>query len=142
MKKTVSKFLLFLALGMGVQTSILQSSSDAFILVYSASWHRRPLFFTPGGAVACLIFLPFCLFDQKSGPNSTSAQDLLDNGYTQAQVDNIVSDQNAVMTKLNDVGASVNLSKSDTVESIKRGLASVNLSVSDDYAQFLLDSQK
>jgi len=44
----------------------------------------------------CVALLPLCVLDEKTEAYSWSKQDLIDNGYSEARVEAIVSGQNAL----------------------------------------------
>lgn len=74
--------------------SFTPARSQAMILVNP---YNSLILVVPAGTLFCLIVLPFCILDQKAQVSHVSEQDLLNNGYTQDQVRNIVTGQTAVL---------------------------------------------
>lgn len=74
----------------------------------------------------CAVLLPFCFLDQKAdAAPSFARQDLIANGYTQDEANQIVADNNALMAELSKRGQKIQLSKEDTKESVEEGIRGV-----------------
>lgn len=94
-----------------------------------------------GSALICVIFLPFCLLDQKvPGAAGTTAADLAANGYTSAQIQTILADQSALTSRLSAQRLQLKVGPTDTRESLLSQIRSVYPRVSDTYLEFAADA--
>lgn len=92
----------------------------------------------------CAVLFPVCALDGKTPIHNSDqlASDLKNNGYTDSEINVIVSDHQMVSAKLNERGQVLIVGKLDTIESIRAEIHSLAPEASDAYAQYLLDSSK
>lgn len=67
---------------------------------YPHHYHHRYYGPAPLLVFTCIVFLPICLLNEKSGDASITPQDLLDNGYEQVTIDQIQKGQDAWISYL------------------------------------------
>jgi hypothetical protein len=138
MKKLVMSFTA-LSLFIFSAQAIAPREAKAVLLVEWAA-DNHPVLSLPE-VVLCVIALPICLLDEKSTPPTAySSQDLLDNGYTPAQVTAIETDQTEVMSELQARDLSMEIEKSDDYSSIATTLRGIDPKVSKDYIDFVADT--
>ena len=90
----------------------------------------------------CVLVLPICTLDEKApqGPMNSSAV-LLANGYSPEEAQVIVRDQKYVFQALASKKLSLKMSKTDTVESLRKDLETVAPGVSNSYLNFLIQNR-
>lgn len=88
------------------------------------------------------FFLFFLVLDEKSDAQglSITKQELLDNGYTELEVEQINADQAKLLEKLSSQNISLKLDKKETRESLRRDLLSIESSLSDLYINTIADA--
>ncbi len=129
-------------MNLGIQ-SAFQANSHALILVAGAMGEQNPWSdaFSPDNALLCFLTLPLCLLDEKAGTGALRPKDLADNGYSPVTIANITNDQKKIAVALLNQNQKVVLEASDTVDSVYKKLNTIDSSVSEDYAAFLIDYQ-
>jgi hypothetical protein len=143
MKKSAS-FLLLLSLAFGL-TSLPAKSASAMIIVEPITI----IAFDPGltgpaqalgDAAVCILLLPFCILDEKSsGTAGMSKDDLLNNGYSASDADQIAAETRALTAALAAKNEKLTVAKTDTASSVASDIRSVMPSASPLFTQFYTD---
>ena len=137
MKKSILS-LTVLALFFSMAQVVAPSRADAVIIIQAAS--GRVLRPNLPEIVLCVILLPLCLLDEKATPSKVyTAQDLLDNGYTESAVAVIIQDQNQMMSELMSKGQTFVFEANDTPMTVESSLRAMDPEVSNDYINFVVD---
>jgi hypothetical protein len=78
------------------------------------------------GPMICLLLLPLCLLDQPvAGAATISGQDLVDNGYTPAEANQLMSETNLLAARLDQQGLRIYVSEKDSFQTISENIRSV-----------------
>lgn len=99
--------------------SIAPQKADAMLVMEP---DNAIFFFVPGSELVCLLLLPFCILDQKAEITHVTAQDLRDNGYSDAQISNIEAGQTEVANYMKDHQLKNASEMLQAVEAIKSSL--------------------
>ncbi len=131
---------LALALTVGLQ-AFQPREAKAILIVEAPLLASGQEVWGPGAVLLCVLYLPLCLLDQHGAPASSySRQDLLDNGYSVSQVNQIERDQTAVMSDLRAKHQQLEIQSTDTRESLAKALRAIDPRVSDEYVDFVADT--
>lgn len=91
--------------------------------------------------VLCIVIFPLCVLDEKqNSSHSTSVKDLQANGYSASEINQIVSDQTAVVQALASSKLALQVRSSDTAASISNDIRSVYPAASETYINFVTSS--
>jgi hypothetical protein len=93
------------------------------------------------GAILCVLLLPVCLLDEKSGSQTMTSADLAANGYSSEQIKEIDQDQAKLQAALKAQKLSIKLEAHDTAITVKEKLEPLVPEISDTYVSFLVDTQ-
>jgi hypothetical protein len=125
-----------IAMGIGMSAA---PKANAFLLFVDASGGYWSL--NQEGVLGCIIFLPFCLLDEKAGPQTMTSADLAANGYSAEQIKAISQDQATLMNALASKNEGIKIDQNDTASNVKTELAKIAPGLSDTYVQFLIDNR-
>jgi len=119
-------------------------SAHAYLIVCSQDMECNPGYNTTGEAmlqvVGCVLLLPICLLDADSAAG-INKQDLLDNGYSEAQVAHLMKEQSTLTTLLKGQNKSIIFEGGRQENNVEEVLRSVNPRVSTEYIQFFTEAQ-
>jgi hypothetical protein len=138
MRKLISTFVLGL-LAISAAELIQSKNAEAFIMFEPLASYDF-IYHTNSGAVWCWVLLPFCLLDEKSGPETFTATDLASNGYSPSDIESITLDQSALLGALKAKNLTLKMGGNETVSSVKAELQTLVPNISDAYAEFLIDN--
>lgn len=121
---------LILVLVLSVSLTALPQKANAFLVLSGPSLGETDFAYNPEKIFLCVLLLPLCVLNDSADITQVSSQDLLDNGYTQSQISNIIVGQNEVADymKANNMNAASQLPQA--VQAIKATL-------NDDYLGFV-----
>lgn len=131
MKTAQSKIkALVLVLAISIGLTAMPQRANALLILEAPLIGQPGYYYDPAAVLLCLFILPFCILNDSADIAHVSAQDLLDNGYNQAQINNIEAGQNDVANymKANNMNSASQMPQA--VEAIKGML-------NDDYLSFV-----
>lgn len=133
-----SRFLVILAL------VLLASPAQAIILGGILINNRPPAEDLLGGfartQLVCYLFLPVCLLGEKSDQpllGSFTREDLINNGYTDAQVDQILKDQELLIAYLQKYNLKIDVTEPGDMADFRYYVHSLIPEISDAYFDLL-----
>jgi hypothetical protein len=89
--------------------------------------------------VLCGATLPFCLLDEKGSDSEISRESLLEQGYSQSEVSNLVMNQNLLASDLAHKNFSLQIKKNDNRQVLRHEILSVSPHISEEYMEFLFE---
>lgn len=134
--RTVSKTILTLIMAFVVTNTATPPKAEALIIIAMTKGGIDPDAIVP---ILCVILLPFCILDEKadaSTANSISKQDLLDNGYTLPQADQLIAEHQVLVKSALDKNVRLALENHDTQASVATQIRTLMPQASDLFVNF------
>lgn len=137
MKKNLLNTLVAVSMVMGINMSTPQKA-DALLLVAVGSGGTGGM--DGAGMLLCLVLLPICILDKHQGDQNMTAKDLVDNGYTKDEIQQIMSDQQMISTSLKAKNLKIVVGSTDNSNTLERDIRKVYPGVSQTYLKFLAEN--
>ena len=121
--------------------SLVSSNAHAILLggMIAGLFHNEDEIHCWGTAewAACLILLPFCIFEKDMKGGSFNVSDLTKNGYSPAEAADIMKNQKALVEKLHAQKLRFSIDARDSRDSLKLQILSVHPQASATYLDFV-----